>query len=257
MIKYDSDITSDFMDVLILCGGFATRLEPITLFVPKPLLPIGGKPILDYIVDDLEKSKIDRIIISTNKKFENQFEYWAKMRMASGLKKKIELVVEPAMENGNKLGAIKGIQYAIEKAGITGDLIVIAGDNFYNSSISTAIEHFESSRKATVCVHDVGSLEEAKRFGIVHMNGDLIKSFEEKPENPNSTMASTGIYIYPKEVLHKFSEYLSSGNSPDAPGYFLKWLIGNTEVHGVVQKGEWFDIGTLKMYSRVYSLFNE
>jgi glucose-1-phosphate thymidylyltransferase len=244
------------MDILILCGGFATRLEPITLFVPKPLLPIGGKPILDYIVDDLEKTDADRIIISANKKFEDQFMYWITNKRARGLTKKIELVIEPTLDNGSKFGAIKGIQYAIEKTGIKDDFMVIAGDNFYDGSVSAALGYFEKSgRKATVCVHEVGSLEEARKLGIVETDGNLIKGFEEKPAEPKSTIASTGIYVYPKEVLPKFNEYLLGKNNPDAPGYFLKWLIGNTEVHAVVQEGEWFDIGTLETYSRVYSLF--
>ena len=244
------------MEVLILCGGFATRLEPITLFVPKPLLPIGGKPILDHIVDDVSGSDISRIIISTNKKFSDQFRYWAEMRKAAGMKKRLELVIEPTVHDGHKLGAIKGIQYAIEKAGIEDDLMIIAGDNFYNSSISPAIEQFKRSGKATVCVHDVGSLEEARRFGIVKIEGDVIRAFEEKPEKPSSTLASTGIYIYPKALLPKLKEYLSEKNNPDAPGYFLKWIIESNEVHAVVQKGEWFDIGTLDTYKKVYSRFS-
>lgn len=246
------------MDVLVLCGGFAKRLEPITLFIPKPLLPVGGRPILDHIVDDLGKCDVERIIISVNRKFEDQFQHWASMKRASGFGKKIELVVEPTADEGNKFGAIRGIQYAIEKAGVHDDLVVIAGDNLYDSSVSKAILSFkESGRRPTIYVHDVGSTEEAKRFGIVEVGTDgIIKSFEEKPENPSSSLASTGIYVYPKELLGKFGEYLSEKNNPDAPGYFLQWLIKKTAVSAVVNEGEWFDIGTLETYSKVYSQFS-
>lgn len=246
------------MDALILCGGFATRLEPITLYVPKPLLPIGGRPILDNIADDVAKAPdVERIIVSANKKFEGQFRYWAENKMASGFGKKLELLIEPTMDHGNKLGAIRGIEYAIENANIKEDLMIIAGDNFYKWSVSDAIEHFKKSgRKATICVHDVGSKEDARKLGIVKMKGDVIIEFEEKPDNPSSTLASTGIYIYPRELLPKFREYLEGKNNPDAPGYFLKWLINKTEVHAVVHRGEWYDIGTLETYSKVYSLFN-
>ncbi len=246
------------MDALVLCGGFATRLEPITLFVPKPLLPIGGRPILDYIVDDLaDAPEVNRIIISTNMKFAEQFRYWANNKSASGIRKKLELVVEPALHNGEKFGAIKGIRFAIEKAGVADDLIIIAGDNFYSSSVSEAIKGFaREGRKPTVCVHDVGSLGEASRFGIVKMESSTIKEFEEKPVAPTSTMASTGIYIYPKEALARFEEYLAGQNNPDAPGFFLKWLIGKEEVRGIVQKGEWFDIGNIDTYSKLCAQFN-
>ena len=246
------------MEALILCGGFATRLEPITLFVPKPLLPIGGRPILDRIVDDAAKTKeVKRIIISTNKKFGDQFEYWMGNKKASGMPKEMQLLVEPTMHDGNKFGAIKGIEYAIKNAKVDDDLMIIAGDNVYGWSVSTAVDEFVSTgRKATVCVHDVGSLDEAKKFGVVGTENGIVSSFEEKPAEPKSTIASTGIYIYPRELLGKFSEYLAGENNPDAPGHFLKWLIGNTEVHAVVQDGTWFDIGTLETYRKVFEQFN-
>lgn len=243
------------MDALVLCGGFATRLEPITLFIPKPLLPIGGRPMLDYIVQDLENCGVDRIVISVNKKFEDQFQNWIDAKVAMGFRTIMEMVVEPTLNNGDKFGAIKGIEYAIEKAGLSDDLIIIAGDNLYDSSVSETIKEFEGSRSPTICVYDVGSLQGAKRFGIVELEGNVVKKFQEKPENPSSTLASIGIYVYPSEVLGKFKEYLSEKNNPDAPGYFLQWLIGNTEVRAVQQKGEWYDIGTIETYKKAYATF--
>lgn len=245
------------MEALILCGGFAKRLEPITLFVPKPLLPIGGRPILDHIVDSLPP-EVSRVIISSNKKFGNQFKYWMDMKRASGTRQELELVVEPTIDNGKKFGAIKGIQYAIKKIGIEDDLLVIAGDNFYNSRIEDLIDYFKKSgRKTTICIHDVGSIEEAKKLGVVEMEGERIKAFEEKPDEPRSTMVSTVIYMLPKEILPKIDEYLSGENNPDAPGYFLKWLLGSTEIRGLDLKGEWFDIGNLETYGKVYTRFND
>ncbi len=243
------------MEALILCGGFATRLEPMTLFIPKPLLPIGGKPIIDYILDDLSKTDAKRVIISVNSKFRDQFEYWVKAKSRS-YGKEIVMVVEPTVHNGHKFGAIKGIHYAIEKAGIDDDLIIIAGDNFYTTSVSRAISQFEHSDKSpTICVHDVGSKEEARKFGVVELEGKRIKRFEEKPQEPKSSIISTAIYVYPKKMLQKFGEYLEEKNNSDAPGYFLQWLIKDTEVHGVVNDGEWYDIGTLETYRKVYERF--
>ncbi len=246
------------MDVLILCGGFATRLEPITLFVPKPLLPIGGRPILDYIVEDVAGNPdIGRIIISTNKKFENHFRYWINLKNAPSTGKKLELVTEPTMHNGNKLGAIKGIKYAIDNAKIRDDLMIIAGDNFYDSGVSSLVSEFKASGGApTICVHDVGSIEEAKKLGVVQVREGVITGFEEKPTLPKSTLSSTGIYIYPKKDLSKFEEYLSEGNTPDAPGYFLQWFISKAVVRSFVMGGRWFDIGTLETYRKAYSLFD-
>lgn len=247
------------MDLLVLCGGYATRLEPITLFIPKPLLPIGGRPIIDNIVDGIEDCQhINRIIISTNKKFESQFRYWMENKKASGFRKEIELIVEPTTEHKGKLGAIRGIEYAIENAGIKEDMMIVAGDNFYSWKLSGAIkEFFDSGKKVTICVHDVKLPEEAKKFGIVQLEGRRVVRFDEKPESPSSTMASTGVYLYPKDIVLRFKEYLSDGNNPDAPGYFLSWLIKKTEIDAVINEGEWFDIGTLDTYQKVYTRFNK
>ncbi len=244
------------MDALILCGGFATRLEPITLFVPKPLLPIGGKPIIDYIVEDIEKFSVNRIVISTNRKFADQFEYWMKNKKARGLKGETEMVVEPTMHNGHKYGAIKGISHAINSAKLEDDLLIISGDNFYTFSIGNLIEHFKKKRKPTICAHDIGSVSGASRFGVVGVEGDIVKSFEEKPAEPKSSMVSTGIYAFPSESLGKFDEYLDGSNNPDAPGYFMQWLIGKEETHAIVYQGEWFDIGTIETYKRVFEEFH-
>ncbi|MDE1851573.1 MAG: nucleotidyltransferase family protein [Candidatus Micrarchaeota archaeon] len=243
------------MEALVLCGGFATRLEPITLFVPKPLLPIGGRPILDYTVDKIRDANIGRIIFSTNQKFSDQFSYWIDHRKSSGVDNPIELVVEPTNHEGEKFGAIKGINYTIDKAGIKDDLLIVAGDNFYKFGLGKVIEHFNKTRKPTVALYDLKSLEDATRFGVVTIKDDVLTGFQEKPKEPKSTMVSTGIYLFPKEMLGKFAEYIKNGNNPDAPGYFLQWLISNNEIHGVVYEDNWFDIGTLDTYKKVFEQY--
>ncbi|MDE1860872.1 MAG: nucleotidyltransferase family protein [Candidatus Micrarchaeota archaeon] len=244
------------MDALILCGGFATRLEPITLFVPKPLLPIGGRPIVDYIIENVANiDEINSIVFSTNQKFYDQFEYWLEHKKANGVTNKIKLVVEPAMHEGEKFGAVKGISYTIEKAKLKDDLMIIAGDNFYNFKLDKMLSYFKKTRKPTIALHNIKSREEARRFGVVALDGDRVTGFEEKPQNPKSTLISTGIYIFPKESLGLFKEYVSDGNNPDAPGYFMQWLLKGTEVKGVVHDEEWFDIGTLETYSEVFNKY--
>jgi glucose-1-phosphate thymidylyltransferase len=245
------DVRGENIDALILCGGFATRLEPITLFVPKPLLPVGGRPIVDYIVHNVADAGVNRIVFSTNMKFADQFQYWINHKRANEIRNEVELVVEPSMNHGEKFGAVKGINYTIEKAGLNDDLLIVAGDNFYNFSLSKMIKHFKAEHKPTIALHDIKSKDEARRFGVVTANGHRVIGFEEKPEHPKSTLVSTGIYIFPKDMLHKFKEYVSDGNNPDAPGYFIQWLIKTNEMHCVVHEEEWFDIGTLETYKKV------
>ncbi len=240
------------MDALILCGGFATRLEPITLFMPKPLLPVGGKPLVDYILDDLEKLDINRVVIATNKRFEDQFEYWINNKNKNR-EKKIELVVEPALTNKVKQGAIKGMKYSIEKAGLNEDLLVIAGDNYYDFGLEEAVEKFYSKNGPVICVYDINSTEDAKRFGVVKVEDGVITNFCEKPEKPESTLVSTGIYAFRKNEIGLIDKYLSDNNNPDSPGYLVQWLIKNTQVNGVICKGNWADIGTVESYKKIFS----
>ncbi len=239
------------MDALILCGGFATRLQPISLFLPKPLLPINGRPIIDYIVEDVSSLGVDRIVISTNKKFANQFEYWMSHKQAKS-ETKMELVVEPTRYHEGKFGAIRGIEYAIKQAGLKNDTIIIAGDNYYDFSLKGVVSHFNEHRKPTICAYDIGSTESATRFGVVKVEGHRVVNFREKPAVPESSLISTGIYVFPAESLSEFSEYLGKQNNPDSPGYFIQSLLENQEVHAVVNKGRWYDIGTLEAYSEFF-----
>ena len=247
--------TCDSLDALILCGGFATRLEPITLFVPKPLLPIAGRPILDHILESVESLDVDRIVLSTNKKFYDQFKYWADNKMATGSKKHIEIVMEPSMHHGEKFGAIKGINYTIENARLKNDLVVVAGDNFYNFDLARLSEQFKKTGNVTIALRNVKSVNEAKHFGVVEMDEDIVKGFQEKPAAPKSTLISTGIYVFPKETLSKFGEYIRDGNNPDAPGYFLQWLVKKEQVRGVVFNEEWYDIGTVDTYRSAFDRY--
>ncbi len=239
------------IDALILCGGYAKRLEPITTYIPKPLLPIGDKLMIDYILDGLIPNNFDRIIVSTNKKFEKQFRYWIAHRKAVK-NVHIELVVEPTMHEGEKFGAVKGIDYTIKTLGLNSDLLIVAGDNFHNFDLSKLMTKSKSDRKIVTALHNIKSLDEAKRFGVVSLEGSIIKEFEEKPENPKSTLISTCIYAIPKEHLKKFDEYIANKNNPDSPGYFMQWLVKNkNDVHAVVYDDFWYDIGTHDSYKEV------
>jgi glucose-1-phosphate thymidylyltransferase len=248
------------MKAIILCGGFATRLEPITKFVPKPLLPIGGKPILDYILTDLSADGLDEIDIhiSTNHKFYDQFDYYLDHRKEKLKRSNIRVCKEPSTHNGNKFGAIKGILHTINTFGIDDDVIIIAGDNFYDFTLKGCINDFMKDRQLTICVHPVGSFEEAKRFGVVEMEGDFIKAFHEKPPEPVSKLISTGIYLIPREYIRLVHKYIEDKNNPDAPGFFIQWLVNNgTNIKGYKTSGKWFDIGTLATYEEVFKLYEK
>jgi glucose-1-phosphate thymidylyltransferase len=243
------------MDMLILCGGYATRLGDIAYFTPKQLLPLSGRPVIDYIFESAAALDIDRIIVSTNSKFADQFEYWLKLKRAAGYSKPIELIVEQTRTNGEKLGALKGMQYAIKKANVTGDLMVVAGDNFYNFPLARMLSHYKKYGKPTIAIFDIKSKEESRRFGVVTVESNRITSFEEKPKEPKSTLVSTGIYLFPKDALEKLDGYIQAGTNTDNLGSFLQWLISGGEVHGLTYVGEWFDIGTVDTYRKIFDSY--
>ncbi len=242
------------MKAIVLCGGYAVRLEPVTKFVPKPLLPVGGRPILDYIIKDLELMGIPDIYISTNEKFAPHFEYIIEKERHS--KSRMHLVREPTTHNDHKFGAIRGILHAIETAGIDDDFIVIAGDNFYDFSVEEGLKNFKRNGVSVICLYALESVEQAKRFGVVEVMGDKIVSFEEKPANPKTNLISTGIYIFNKKVIPELRAYIKDNNNPDSPGYFIKWLVDRRfDLECFVVKGSWYDIGTVETYEHVFERY--
>ncbi len=239
------------MKAIVLCGGFAKRLLPISEFIPKPLFPLGGKPLVDHIVDRIINIKINDIYLSVNKKFQDQFKYYASKRNDV----KISLIVEPTMKEEEKLGAIKGLKYAMDRIDYD-NFIVIAGDNYFDFELIDIYKKFMEINKITIGLFELSSLEEARRFGVVEIDeNNKIISFEEKPDKPKSKLISTGIYLFPNGVSEKLTKYINDKNNPDQLGNFITWLIKNEDVYGIPLKGKWYDIGTLETYRELYNSF--
>lgn len=238
------------MKAIILAGGYAKRLWPLTKYTPKPLLDINGKPMLDIIMEKLERvDEIDEIIVSTNAKFQQPLNDWIRENHRS--QKKLKLLIEPTMEEGGKFGTVAGIQYAIEQEKIDEDCIIIAGDNLFDYKIEDFVKYYKEKKTPIIAVFDIKDHYKAQLYGIVSANkSNKITDFVEKPENPPSTLAATCCYLFPKEVMKNIKKYLQKGGRADAPGYFIKWLAEKTPVHVFVFKGHWFDIGDFESLER-------
>lgn len=242
------------MKALILAGGYATRLWPITKKRAKPLLPLGGKPILDYILDELEEiDTVDYIYVTTNERFKESFEDYLSERQ----REKYELIIESQDKEEEKFGAVGGIINVIEKRE-PDDYLVIGGDNYYSFKIRDFLDFaLEKDSVANVC-YRVPSMEEAKNYGIVDFDeDDKILEFQEKPESPSSRMASTACYYFPEEKLKLFDEYVEyyEGRVPkdqylDEPGRFFEWTVDKYDVYAFSFEGKWVDIGTRAGYLR-------
>ncbi len=238
------------MKALILAGGFARRLAPITDFIAKPLLPVGDKLIIDWIVDKIREAGIEDIIVSTNSYYEKEFRYWMRCR-----EENISLLIEPTRKEEEKFGAIAGMRYAMDNFG-EDEYLVIAGDNFFDFSLRDFLRKYREKNAPLVALYDVVSLEKAKRYGVVILDEDLrITKFVEKPQRPESTLIATACYAFPKGIYGLLNEYLGNRNNPDSPGYFISWIVNKTPVYGYPFKGTWLDIGNIDEYRRAFSMF--
>ncbi len=238
------------MKALILAGGYARRLAPLTDFISKPLLPLGEKLVIDWVMDRISNLPVEEIIVSTNSYYEKQFKYWAKCR-----KEKIQLIIEPTHGENEKFGAIAGIKYAIDRAG-RDDYLIIAGDNVFDFSLNDFYTFYSEKKAPVLAVYDVGDLNKAHRYGVVKIDKEnRVMFMQEKPENPKSTLVSTACYIIPEKSIDYLEKYLHEKNNPDSPGYFMAWLSSVTKVYAYPFKGLWKDIGNLEEYRDAFKQF--
>ena len=252
------------MKCLILAAGYATRLYPLTENYPKPLLEVAGKAIVDWLVDDLvEDGRVDAFAVVTNHKFAPHFENWTANRLMDYLELQdsagdqggmpgIAVVDDGTETNETRLGAVRDIQFALDELGWDDDLLVIAGDNVLDFSLSKFIDY--SLGKGTSCIMRYFEPDGArlKKSGIVEIDGDgLILGMEEKPAAPKSNWCCPPFYFYVKEDARRFFEGIAAGCGTDAPGSFVAWLSCQTRVHAMEMPGKRFDIGNLESYRNV------
>jgi len=240
---------------IILAAGYATRLYPLTKNMPKALLKVGNKTILDHILDNVEKiPAVDEIFIVTNDRFYTHFEDWKEGREGS---LPITVYNDGTTSEDNRKGALGDLKFVIDRAKIADDIIVLAGDNLMDFPLVSFYDFYRQVDSDCICVKRI-PLEDTGRFGIVVIDeANRILDFEEKPKNPKSDMGAFAIYIYKNETLKKLEEYLAEGNNPDAPGNFPAWLCKRQPVYAYEFNGTCFDIGTPEAYSEVQELYKE
>jgi glucose-1-phosphate thymidylyltransferase len=232
------------MKAVVLAGGYATRLWPITKDRPKMLLPVGETTVIDRIFAELEADdRIDEVYVSTNERFADEFS----AHLSDSDFEKPVLSVEETTEESEKFGVVGALGQLVEREGIDDDLFVVAGDNLIGFDLSAFLDYFERSGTATLAAYDVGDREKAKSYGLVELDGDRVVDFQEKPDEPNSTLVSIACYGFPADSL-RFEEYLAGDNNPDEPGWFLQWLQSREPVNAFAFEEPWFDIGTPESY---------
>ena len=233
------------MKCLILAAGYATRLYPLTENFPKPLLDVGGKTILDWLVDDIHASgEVDEYVVISNHRFAQFFERWAERKPV-----KITVVDDGTVSNETRLGAVKDIQFAMEQLQLDDEMLVIAGDNVLDFSLSQFVHY--AVNKGTSCIMRYYEPEEKKlvKCGVVEVDdGDRVLGMEEKPPVPKSHWCCPPFYYYTREDAALVSEGIAAGCGTDAPGSYIAWLCGQTVVHAMEMPGKRYDVGNLESY---------
>ncbi len=228
------------MKAVILAAGYATRLRPLTDDVPKHLLPVGGRPMLEWVLDRVrEVEEIDAVQLVTNSRFAPAFVRWAEGRS-------VTVHDDGTTSNDDRLGAVGDLRLVIEEADLDDELLVLAGDNLFEFSLPRFVEWWRAKPQpsSAVPLHDVGDLELATHYGIAETDvDDRIVRFVEKPSDPPSTLASTLVYLLPRAHVSLVGTYLAEGQSPDNAGSFLGWLAAREPVYGYRFDGAWYDIG--------------
>ncbi len=241
---------------VVLAAGYATRLYPLTKDRPKPLLPVSGKPIIDYIVDEMDTlPDLETIIVVTNNRFAAHFEEWAATRKLTNGKKLIVLD-DQTTDDTNKLGAIGDIKLCIEHFGIDDDLLVIAGDNLFTYYLKDAYDYFKEHNEDTILAREMEPTEDLTRYAIAELDeNNHVLDLVEKPQQPKTNIAVFATYFYKQETVPMISQYLAEGNPPDAPGNFPAWLYQRKPVRVYLFDGDCIDIGTPESYDAVKDTF--
>ncbi|MBI4394733.1 MAG: nucleotidyltransferase family protein [Candidatus Omnitrophica bacterium] len=242
------------MNVIFLCAGYATRLYPLTENRPKPLLQVAGKTLLDHLLEKLEPiPSLEKAILVSNGRF---YRHFCKWRETVQHKIAITVINDGTEDPAHRLGAIQDLKLALNSECAT-DVLVLAGDNLFDAELLPFVSFAESkSPLPVVGVYDVQDKTLAQKYGLIKTDSSgKITAFFEKPKNPQTTLASMGIYYFPKETLTYIDRYLEENQNPDAPGYYIKWLAEETNVFVFPFRGSWFDIGDLNSYQKADQYF--
>ncbi len=236
------------MKCLILAAGYATRLYPLTENFPKPLLEVQGKTILDWLIDDMDRTgEIDEYIVISNHKFAEHFNSWAKKKS-----QKITVVDDGTSTNETRLGAVCDIQFAIEKLQLDDSMIVLAGDNLLDFSLSTFIKYAVRKNASCIMRYYESDFSKLLKCGVVEIDeNDKILSMTEKSPTPKTNWCCPPFYFYTKNDAKLVKKGIESGCGTDAPGSFIAWLSTVSDVYAMEMPGKRYDIGNLESYEKV------
>jgi len=239
---------------IILAGGYATRLKPLTENMPKHLLPINGKPMLSYMLEAIHNLKLSKTYLVTNNKFANTFAEWVATTPYSD---SIVVVNDGTNSNDDRLGSLGDILFTIKQENIDDDLFIFGADNITDFDFSKLVAKFTETQKPVIGIVDIEGIDDPRQMGVVLADKDgKIVSFEEKPAQPKTSVVSTLFYVLPKSAIATIEHMCANGKS-DKAGWLIEELLSQGDVYTVTHFGYWFDIGTLETYEKTKRFFEE
>jgi glucose-1-phosphate thymidylyltransferase len=245
---------------LILAAGYGTRLRPLTDQVPKPLIPVADRPLIEYLLDPLDRlPEISEVVVVANARFHDQFIEWFGQRPTAS--KSIRILNDGSTSNENRRGAIGDVRFSMQELGWLArpeDLLVVAGDHIFEIDFQPLLAAFKAHDATTIGVEREKDPRELRLCGVLELDSSgRVVGFVEKPEEPKTDLLSPPIYLYHRRDLPRLAQYLERGGNPDAPGHFIEWLHLRTPVYGHFLGGRRHDIGNLESYQRADRHFRE
>lgn len=236
------------MKCLILAAGYATRLYPLTENFPKPLLKVQGKAILDWLIEDMDVSGvIDEYVVISNHKFAHHFDAWAAEKS-----QKITVVDDGTSSNETRLGAVKDIQFALDALNIRDDVLVMAGDNLLDFSLTKFIGYALEKKTSCIMRYYEPSHQKLLKSGVVTLDEkERVLEMTEKSQTPTTNWCVPAFYYYTAEDAARIAEGIASGCHTDAPGSYVAWLCSRSPIHAMEMPGSRYDIGNLESYEQV------
>jgi len=242
------------VNALILAAGYATRMGAIAQDRPKALLPVAGRPVLDYLIEAIfSVASIQHVSLVTNQKFFGKFQEWSDNRRQWA----VRIINDGTVSNEKRLGAIADLQLAIGQDATDSDLLVAAADNIFMLSFPRFVEFFSQCDTDCITAHREDDIARLRKTGVIEMDGKgRVISFEEKPEHPRSLYACPPLYILKRETLRLVSEYLGSNQNSDAPGHFIEWLASRSPLHAYLFEEPRYSIGDEPSYRQACEIFS-
>ncbi len=244
------------MKALILAAGYGTRLKALGEGTPKALLEVAGKPLVNHILDRLEQLEgLNEVLLVANDKFYTVFQEWAEAQVE--FSHPITVVNDRTKSPEDRLGSIGDIDFVLKQKNIDDDVLVVGGDNLFDYNLDEFIVFArEKSNSISVGLYDINCLDAATKFGVVGIDEEnKIVSFEEKPEQPKSTLVAMCFYYLQKSSLDLVGAYLAETKISDTAGDYIRWLHNNHDVYGFKFTGTWYDIGSLESYKEAQEKF--